>query len=154
MFHLARLHRTHGNHAAAYLFAVTAARIPFPKDDILFITQDIYNWACLDEVASTAWYAGQKEDGLKASIRLLEDKKFQKEHEERIVTNWKNYQHWFDEQNKKFEEAQMQARINAEREDAVRQAMRKQAKEEKAKNAIKRRRQLEKKNKKRSKARR
>ena len=31
LFHLARLHRLNGNPAAAYLFAVTAARIPFPE---------------------------------------------------------------------------------------------------------------------------
>ena len=154
LFHLARLHRLNGNPAAAYLFAVTAARIPFPEGDILFITRDIYDWACLDEVASTAWYAGQKTDGLKSSMKLLEEKLFPKEHEERIVQNWRNYQNWFDEENRKHQEAQMQARAMAEREDALRQIARKEANERRQKASINRKRQLEKKNKKRSRARR
>jgi uncharacterized membrane-anchored protein len=87
-------------------------------------------------------------------MKLLEDKLFPKEHEERIVQNWRNYQNWFDEENRKHQEAQMQARAMAEREDALRQIARKEANERRQKASINRKRQLEKKNKKRSRARR
>jgi len=56
----------------------------------------------LDEVASSAWHVGDMIAGLEASNKLLEDKKFPKEHEERIVNNFAQYAKWLEQ--KRLEE--------------------------------------------------
>ena len=53
---------------------------------------------CWDELAAVAYYAGDMLAGLNASNKLLEDKKFAKEHEERIVGNFRQYAQWLTEQ--------------------------------------------------------
>ena len=53
---------------------------------------------CLDELASSAYYAGDMMAGLEASNTLLEQKKFPEEHKERIVGNFQQYAEWLAKQ--------------------------------------------------------
>ena len=102
LYHLARIHRQNGNPRLGYLFAMQANKIPPPLNDILFLAHDIYDWMILDEVASSAWPAGDMIAGLEASNKLLEEKKFPKEHQERIVNNFAQYAQWLEQ--KRLEE--------------------------------------------------
>jgi glycosyltransferase involved in cell wall biosynthesis len=95
LYHLAKIHRLNGNPNLGYLFAKMAAGISYPKADILFISEDIYSWMVLDELGSTAFYAGDYENGYKA-CKILIDKINQglvpPEHHERIKTNLGEYE--------------------------------------------------------------
>ena len=98
LYQLARIHRQNNNPRLGYLFAQQAVKIPFPPNDILFLTRDIYDWMCLDELASSAYYAGDMMAGLEASNKLLEEKKFPEEHKDRIVGNFQQYAQWLTQQ--------------------------------------------------------
>ena len=114
LYQLSRIHRQNNNPRIAYLFAKQAATIPFPSNDILFLSHDIYDWMCLDELAATAFYVDDMMSGLEASNRLLEDKKFPEEHKERIVANFQQYAQWLTKQE--------EARMAMEREHLKREA--------------------------------
>ena len=91
---LARIHRMNGNPHLGYLFSKIAADIKYPSGDILFISDDIYEWSVLDEFASTAYYVNDFENGLKACKILLDKAKkgtVPEEHIGRINQNLKFY---------------------------------------------------------------
>ena len=116
LYQLARIHRQNGNQRLGYLFAQQAVKIPFPEQDILFLSHDIYEWMALDELASCAWHAGDMMMGLEASNRLLEGKKFPKDQEERIVNNFRQYANWLQQQEETrrvFEEEKMKQEVEA-----------------------------------------
>ena len=117
LYHLARIHRLNGNPRLGYMFAKMGCTIPFPKQDVLFVSKDLYTWHIFDELASTAWFAGDMQAGLAASNKLLSDKVYPQEHHERILNNWKNYVKWHEDQEKakqQNEAKMMQQKILAE----------------------------------------
>ena len=94
LWFLSRLYRMADKPAIAYLYARMAAEIPYPKQDILFIQNDVYSWSVLDEVGSTAFYAGFPEVGLAACKKLLEFPPgvLPIEHKQRVFDNMKSYE--------------------------------------------------------------
>lgn len=92
LYHIAQVLRTKYNMpAAAYVFAKIAAEIPLPKDDILFVANAIYDYAVLDELGATSFYAGKPEIGYLACKKLLEDGKIPKSELPRIQENFNQY---------------------------------------------------------------
>jgi hypothetical protein len=75
LYHIARIYRLNGYPRIGYIYAKAGLAIPQPKYDILFISQDTYDWLLLDELASTAYYVHQFEEGLVASRKLLSEGK-------------------------------------------------------------------------------
>jgi hypothetical protein len=69
---LARILRQKGHAASAYPFALAATRIPYPKEDKLFIEESSYSWRALDELAVSAFWCGQKDESVKACLRILD----------------------------------------------------------------------------------
>ena len=94
LWFLSRLYRMKDKNGIAYLYARMAAEIPYPEHDILFIQNDVYSWAVLDEVAATAFYAGFPEVGLQACNKLLsfDPGILPIEHKQRIYDNKKAYE--------------------------------------------------------------
>ena len=93
LFHIAQIYRQKFNMPVlGFMFAKAAMDIPFPANDILFIPDAIYKWAILDEVSSTAFYAGYPLVGYDATIRLLQSGNVPAEHLERIQNNLKSYE--------------------------------------------------------------
>lgn len=88
---ISRVFRLNGKPKLAYLYASQAAKIPFPSQDILFLASDIYDWMCLDELCSTAFYAGQYEEGLDACNRLISSGKVPEDQIQRIKENRDHY---------------------------------------------------------------
>jgi glycosyltransferase involved in cell wall biosynthesis len=118
LYYLARTHRTNNNPRLGYFFAKMGCTIPFPQNDVLFVSRDFYEWMIFDELASTAWYANDFQAGLQASNKLLSEKKFPPDQEERIVNNWRQYVAHFErieEQKKQYDE-QMKAKQIADSE--------------------------------------
>jgi glycosyltransferase involved in cell wall biosynthesis len=92
LYHLAQIYRLKYNQPVlAYLFAKMALDIPFPKDDILFVPNAVYDWGVADEISSTAFYAGYPLIGYEVTRKLLQSGKVPKEHLERIQKNYASY---------------------------------------------------------------
>lgn len=94
LFHIAQIYRMKFNKPAlAYLFAKMAAEIPYPGNDILFVPDIIYKFGILDEIASTAYYAGNPLVGHAACAKLLKENRVPKSEIERIQRNLQQYEH-------------------------------------------------------------
>ena len=93
LFQIARLYRqVHNKPKLGYIFAKMAIEIPYPKDDILFISDEVYKWQILDELGACAYYAGKPHVGYHACKRLLEENLVPDEHRQRIEENFKQYE--------------------------------------------------------------
>lgn len=68
---IASYYRLNGKNELAYLFAKLGSAIPFPKEQILFISHPVYQYQFDEEISIAAFYLGKKEEGLLASNRLV-----------------------------------------------------------------------------------
>lgn len=87
---LARLSRKSERWADALLYARAAVAAHRP-DDALFIDEPTYAWRALDELAIAAWFAGAHSEGRTAAARLLSEKRFPADEQERIQANARYY---------------------------------------------------------------
>lgn len=60
------------NFHLCYLFAQQAAKIPYPKDDVLFIEKEIYEYQRYDILGRCAWYVGKYNKGERATRKALQ----------------------------------------------------------------------------------
>jgi len=108
LYHIAQVLRQRYNQpGAAFVFARAAAELPLPQDDILFVANAIYDYAALDELGATAFYARKPELGYLACRKLLEEGKIPKSEIPRIQENFKQYKTIIDqlaEYNKKIQQ--------------------------------------------------
>ena len=44
LYHIARIYRMNGKNGLAHMFAKMAASLPYPKEDILFVVDEIYTF--------------------------------------------------------------------------------------------------------------
>jgi len=132
LYQIARIYRLSGHPRLGYLFAKQAHSIPFPHQDILFLANEVWDWQVLDEIASTAFYAGQFQDGYDACMQLLKENKFPEEQRQRIMQNLEQYQMKITEvQEQQRQQIAKNEEMNAEIE-ATRQARLETEKEERA----------------------
>jgi hypothetical protein len=96
-----------------------ALEIPYPQDDILFVSADVYKFAVLDEVASTAFYAGKPHMGYSACKKLLTENLLPESEVERVQNNLNQYLKFFEQTNQMHIIQQMddQAKKQSERKD-------------------------------------
>ena len=73
--------------ALAYLFAKTAASLPMPENDILFVFRDVYQWKALDELGINAYYTGRAQEAVSIFKHLLDKKLVPPEQVERTKAN-------------------------------------------------------------------
>jgi glycosyltransferase involved in cell wall biosynthesis len=67
---IATYYRLKGQNHLAYIFAKQGSRIPYPKDQILFISHPIYHYQFDEEISIAAYYTPFKEEGFAAANRL------------------------------------------------------------------------------------
>jgi len=92
LYHIARTYREILEMPSiGYIFAKRAAEIPYPENDILFISQDVYSWQALDELATCAHSVGDIHIGLAASQKLLTEGHLPQEQVDRVTGNYKIY---------------------------------------------------------------
>jgi glycosyltransferase involved in cell wall biosynthesis len=96
---IARVYRMMNHPRLAFLYAKMALDIPYPKDDILFVSEDVYKYAILDEVAATAFYAGKPHMGYAACKKLITENLIPADQLERIQTNLGQYVKFFEQTN-------------------------------------------------------
>ncbi len=89
---IARYLRSQNKQRSAYLFARSAASLPYPTQDILFIDTNIYKWMCLDELAATAFYVHDYQLGWQACDILLRENRLPASEIERVQNNKKAYE--------------------------------------------------------------
>ena len=93
LYQIARIYRqVHNKPRLAYTFAKMALEIPYPKDDILFISNDVYKWQLLDEVGASAYYAGKPHVGYHACKRLLDENLVPDNERARVAENFGQYE--------------------------------------------------------------
>jgi len=92
LYQIARIYRLSGHPRLGYLFAKQAHAIPYPQHDILFLANEVWDWQVLDEIGSSAFYAGQFEEGYNACMQLLKENKFPESERQRIMNNLEQYQ--------------------------------------------------------------
>lgn len=91
LYHLSCIYRKHDRPRNAFLIAANGLSIPIPQTEILFVDHANYTWGILDEVATTAFYAGKIHLGLAACEKLLSEPYLPDEHRSRIENNKKAY---------------------------------------------------------------
>ena len=79
--------REHSRIRLAYSFARTAAILPYPEADVLFVEPEVYSWKALDEWAVSAYWVGRKEEAIHACTELLRGSALPEEHRPRISKN-------------------------------------------------------------------
>jgi len=93
LYQIARIYRqVHDQPRLGYIFAKMALEIPYPKDDILFISDEVYKYQILDEIGATAFYAGKPHVGYHACKRLVEENLVPEDHKQRVVENLQQYE--------------------------------------------------------------
>lgn len=68
-------YRKEGKNELSYMFAKQGARIPYPDDQLLFISHPIYDYKFDEEIAVVAYYTAYKEDGFASVDKLILNKK-------------------------------------------------------------------------------
>lgn len=84
---LARLHRLAEDFDLGHLFARTAAELPFPESDALFVEAEVYRWRALDEQAICAFYVGRTEETFELCQRLLDRDEMPDAERDRVLAN-------------------------------------------------------------------
>ena len=127
LWFLSRLYRMNNMPGIAYIYARQAAEIPYPKGDILFIQDDVYQWGILDEIGATAYYANQPLVGHQACKKLVDNNLFPIEHRDRVHNNYKSYNQLIEqlkgdqesrhiqEELKRFEEKEKERKVKREK---------------------------------------
>ena len=127
---LARTHRLNNNPRIAFMYARQALKIPFPKDDILFLVKSCYDWEILDECAATAHTVGEWNIGFACSQKLVQERKYPEEHHERMIRNYQSYEQYMI----RSQQGQVQIAKESEEEKQKRTQIRIEKAQEKKKN--------------------
>ena len=116
---IARVYRLMGHPRLGFLYAKMAAEIPYPQDDILFVSEDVYKYGILDEIGSTAFYAGKPHMGYAACKKLLTENRLPEEQITRVQNNLNEYIKFFEQTNQMEMLKQMdeQAQKQSEKKD-------------------------------------
>lgn len=116
---IARVYRLMGHPRLGYLFAKMALELPYPQDDILFVSADVYKYAILDEIGSTAFYAGKPHIGYSACKKLLVENLLPESEIPRVQNNLNEYLKFFEQTNQLHVLQQMdeQAKKASEKKD-------------------------------------
>jgi len=69
--HIAGVLRTQGHHTWACRMARRGLQLGMPSDRTLFLDRGLYDWGFLRELSISAYYTGERAEGLDASERLL-----------------------------------------------------------------------------------
>jgi glycosyltransferase involved in cell wall biosynthesis len=88
--HLLSKYMRHKNKfALGYIFAKTAAGIPVPENDSLFVFRNVYQFEALDELGISAFYTGRFKEAVEVFQWILDEKLAPPAQLERAKTNLK-----------------------------------------------------------------
>lgn len=84
-------YRTNGHHHLAYHFAKQGSSIPYPENEILFISHPVYDYLFDEDISVSAYFTPFKEDGYAATNRLILNKNVPSYMKERAYKNMLYY---------------------------------------------------------------
>lgn len=87
LYELARRSRVEGSFDLAYLFAAAGCELPFPQDDRLFVSPDVYSWRLADERSIAAYYTGRFRESFDLCTALLDSPSIPEDDRERALAN-------------------------------------------------------------------
>lgn len=73
LFNLAMEYRKQKDYINGYKYAKMGVNIPYPKDQMLFVTKCIYDWQMKNEVAINAFLLGNYQESLELSQQIVDD---------------------------------------------------------------------------------
>lgn len=68
---IAKYYRLQGQNHLAYLFAKQGSQIPYPKNQLLFISDPVYDYLLDEELSIAAYYTPYRNEGFEAANRLI-----------------------------------------------------------------------------------
>jgi len=71
LYELAKLYRQQGKNHAAYFVAEKALATSYPREDILFIYKNVYDYLIQQEISICGYYTGHRPEGFRATDFLL-----------------------------------------------------------------------------------
>lgn len=71
LHHIAKYYRTKQQNQLAYMFAEQGSHIPYPTEDILFVSYPVYDYQFDEEMSICAYYTPFKNKGFEAANRLI-----------------------------------------------------------------------------------
>jgi glycosyltransferase involved in cell wall biosynthesis len=86
---LARTCRLTNRFALGYMYGSWGAEIPYPENDVLFISADVYKWKIKDEASICAYYVGEYAKSLDMCFELLDSGSVPEDNVDRIMQNKK-----------------------------------------------------------------
>ena len=84
---IARHYRSVDMWELAHLFAARACEVPFPEDDLLFVSSDSHRWQAADERAIAAFYSGRHEESFATCSELLAGGDLPADQRDRVLSN-------------------------------------------------------------------
>ena len=87
IYHIVRWFRLHDMFKMGYTFGRPLINLPYPKDDRLFVNDEIHTWRLYDEISVCAFYAGDKKMCKLLSERILKVDSVDSINRERILKN-------------------------------------------------------------------
>ena len=84
---IARHYRSTDEWQLAHLFATRASDIPFPDDDLLFVSADAHNWMGAIERSIAAYYIGNYQESFDVCTELLNSSKLSLDQRDRVLSN-------------------------------------------------------------------
>jgi glycosyltransferase involved in cell wall biosynthesis len=82
LYELSKYFRLKGNYIKGYTYGLLGRKISFPKNRVLFLHRDVYDWRIHDETAISAYYIGRHDEAIKYNQVVL-----QHHYDERVLNN-------------------------------------------------------------------
>jgi hypothetical protein len=87
IYQIVRWFRLHEFFKMGYTFGRPLINLPYPKDDRLFVNDEIHSWRMYDEIAVCAYYAGDRIMCKTLSEKILKNVTLDPINNERVLRN-------------------------------------------------------------------
>ena len=87
LYEIIHLYRINNKFYEGYKFSQKALVIPYPKNDVLFVSKDIYDYKLYDEVALCAYYTEKYNEAYKLWDKVMKEKKYPMCEDSRMQSN-------------------------------------------------------------------
>lgn len=90
LYEIINYHRTNNRFEEAYKYKDIALKIPFPSQDVLFISKDVYDYRIIDEIALCAYYLSKFNEAAELWEKIIKENRYHENQLVRIQQNLKS----------------------------------------------------------------
>jgi glycosyltransferase involved in cell wall biosynthesis len=87
LYEIAKHYRLANDFETGYKYAKLASKIPFPKDQLLFIFKSVYDYQVLDELSICAYYIGKHHENIEICQKLIKENLISEQDMKRVQMN-------------------------------------------------------------------